>query len=69
MTFNDTQYNFLVSQLNKIDRRLASIEKIIKPIVEDTTILQRHTQEIVAAAQDIENLKVEIASLKDEQEA
>lgn len=69
MTFNDTQYNFLVSQLNKIDRKLISIEKIIKPIVEDTTILQRHAQEIITAQQEIENLKVEIASLKDEQEA
>lgn len=69
MTFNDTQYNFLVSQLNKIDRKLTSIEKIIKPIVEDSTILQRHAQEIITAQQEIENLKVEIASLKDEQEA
>lgn len=69
MTLNDTQYNFLVSQLNKIDRRLISIEKTIKPIVEDATILQRHTQEIITVQQEIENLKVEIASLKDEQEA
>ena len=69
MTFNDTQYNFLVSQLNKIDRRLTSIEKVIKPIVEDEAILQQHKYEIKTAKQDIENLKVEIASLKDEQEA
>lgn len=69
MTISDSQYNFLVSQLTRIERRLVSIEKIIKPIVEDTTILQRHAQEIITAQQEIENLKVEIASLKDEQEA
>lgn len=69
MVISDTQYNFLVSQLNQINRRLTSIETIMKPIVEDSTILQKQNDAIVNIEKEISNLKTTVASLVDEQEA
>ena len=69
MVISDTQYNFLVSQLNQINRRLTSIETIMKPIVEDSTILQKQNDAIVNIEKEISNMKTTIASLVDEQEA
>lgn len=69
MTISDTQYNFIVSQLNQIDRRLTSIETIMKPIVEDATILQRHASSIATIEENIKKINIDIASLRDEQEA
>lgn len=69
MVISDTQYNFLVSQLNQINRRLTSIETIMKPIVEDSTILQKHNDAIVNIEKEISNIKTTVASLVDEQEA
>ena len=69
MVISDTQYNFLVSQLNQINRRLTSIETIMKPIVEDSTILQKQNDAIVNIEKEISNMKTTVASLVDEQEA